>query len=287
MEFVKTKHYNFLKKFFENKVHINLFVYGPKGTGKTQTIEAIHRDMDKPYFRVNISIETDEDSLIGGFRLINGDTVFDKGPVIKAMESGATLLLDEIDMGHPQRLMCLQSILEGSGYLIKRTNEFVRAKEGFKIIATANTKGYGDESGQYVGAQILNGAFKDRFSAFYEINYPSEEDEVEILQQINDHYKENYFPDATGDNVVSQQTIKNLVTWAHKVRNTHTNIDDESISIRKLIDIIKTNFFIGDLKESISLCLGGYPTDSKEGFIETFDIIIGDKEPEVSYKVWS
>lgn len=273
MQFVKTDDYNNLKKFAEKDMFYNIFIYGPKGCGKTKTIEKIHEELNKTLIRVNITIETDEDSLIGGFRLRNGETVFDKGPVLLAMEQGATLLLDEIELGHPQRLMCLQSIIEGSPYHIKRTNELIYPKKGFKIWATGNTKGSGDETGQYIGAQILNAAFKDRFSAFFEFNYPNETIETQILQEAVKSVEAEGFESSFK---LGDKQIKRLVTWANKIRSTKDMDIDESISTRKLIDIVKGSYVVGDLVTSIENCIRGYPNECIDAFMKIFELIDDD-----------
>lgn len=274
--FIQTESYLNLERFAKNDMFFNVFVFGPKGCGKTKTIEDIHIKNNKKLIRVNISIETDEDSLIGGFRLRNNETVLDKGPVLVAMEEGATLLLDEVDQGHPQRLMCLQSILEGSPYLIKRTNELVYPKPGFKVWATANTKGSGDDTGHYVGAQILNGAMKDRFSTFISFEYPTKEIEKSILMSINDETQKEFFPKTSK---LTEKQIGKLVNWANLIRNNENEFEiDETISTRKLIDIVKCSFFYNDLKRSILSCINGYPSEYIDAFIKTYELLDDDGE---------
>jgi MoxR-like ATPase len=271
MSFIKTDHYKKLEKFAQNDVFFNMFFFGPKGSGKTKTIERVHLDLDKPLIRTNISIETDEDSLIGGFRLEDGNTTFHRGPALLAMEQGATLLLDEVDQGHPQRLMCLQSILEGSGYFIKRTNQMVYPKKGFRVWATANTKGSGDETGQYIGAQILNGAMKDRFSAFYEFKYPVAEAEEGILKGIRSDLENGDFKNSRVR--AKDELITKLVNWANHVRNRDGEWEtDESISTRKLIDILKANYIVGSIKDAIHMCISGYPSDYVQAFMEIYNL---------------
>lgn len=279
MSFVKTNTYDFLENFFKDDMFFNIYVVGPKGAGKTRTILKIHENLDRPIYRVNISIETDEDSLIGGFRLKNGETVFDYGPVIRAMKEGATLLLDEIDLGHPQRLMCLQSILEGSGYHIKRTDERIFPKKGFKIIATANTKGAGDETGQYVGTQILNAAMKDRFSIFYEFDYPSESVEKEILSDQRSEIEEEL--DIIGTKKFTDDMIGKVVKWSAKIRqNMADDTSEDIISTRKLIDIVKCFYYVGDLQTAIKYSIAGYPKEYVDAFMNAYDLINDDAKPD-------
>jgi len=262
--FIKTKEYDEIKEFLDTDMFLNVYVSGPKGCGKTKTILQVHEDIGKPIIRTNITIESDEDSLMGNIRLKDGNTFFEKGPVLRAMEQGSTLLLDEIDLGSSQRLMCIQSVLEGNAYHIKKNNELVEPKQGFKIIATANTKGSGDDSGQYVGAQFLNAAFKDRFSIFYDFDYYSKEVEKKILQEI-----------AKDNNVsIIESDIDDLIMWSDKIRNSKDNIfNDETISTRKLIDIVKTFKLTKDIKKAIKYAISGLPKDYVESFLQAYELM--------------
>lgn len=264
--FVPFGDYEDVEKVFLNRSNkLNVLVSGPKGCGKTQMIENIHAKNGLPLMRVNVTIESDEDSLMGGLRLVDGNTAFDKGPVLRAMEMGATLLLDEIDLGHPTKLMCLQSVLEHSGYLIKKTGEMVYPKEGFKIIMTANTKGRGDETGQYIGTQILNGAMLDRVSIFFDWYYPDQTTETKILNKL-----------AESISISCENENRKLVAWADGVRAGGVeNVDsDETISTRKLCDIVSAFSIYGDLKKAVARSIGGMDKSTVDGlllFLDTVD----------------
>ena len=264
MNFAKTPDYETLKKFLKNDMFFNIYVHGEKGCGKTASIIAIHEELGKGYIRVNVSIETDEDALIGRVWLRNGETVYEKGPVIQAMEEGKTLLLDEIDLGHPQRLMCLQSILEGSGYFIKKTNEMIYPKPGFRVIATANTKGSGDDTGNYIGTQMLNGAMIDRFSMFYHFSYASPEVETQILKMNRSVID--------GGNSVTDTFLSNLVTWANQIRKNDDYIE-HTVSTRKLIDIVKIFTIIPEEETAIRMGISAYPSEVIDAFANMYDLI--------------
>lgn len=244
---------------------LNMLISGPKGCGKTEMIHHIHAKHGLPMIRVNITIESDEDSLMGGLRLLNGNTVFDKGPVLRAMEAGITLLLDEVDLGHPTKLMCLQSVLEHKGYHIKKTGEMVHAKPGFKIISTANTKGRGDETGQYIGTQILNSAMLDRISLFFDWNYPEEATEKKILNKKAERIQLT-LPEAIN---------KSLVIWANGIRagNVEDVDTDETISTRKLCDIVETYRIFKDVKKAIRRSISGFDNPTVEAFLAYYDTI--------------
>ena len=232
-QYCKTEYFDDLQKILNRNIFFPVMISGPTGVAKTMTVEEVCSSLNRELFRVNITIESDEDSLMGGFRLKNGDTVFDKGPVIRAMERGAILLLDEIDLGSPSKMMCLQSILEGKGYLIKRTGEYVRPAAGFNIIGTCNTKGQGDESGLFNATQILNEAMLDRFHIMFEAKFPNEDDEKKILMGYVDKFSIN-------DDKIEEH-VDILVKFANNVRDTieKTNDMDHNISTRRLVGIIE------------------------------------------------
>lgn len=269
--FVPYGDYDLLKKIYETDLFFNVLVSGPKGCGKTQAILHIHDTLEKPVHRVNITVESDEDSLMGGFRLAGGETYFDKGPVIKAMEEGATLLLDEVDLGHPMKLLCLQSVLEGHGYLIKKTKEWVKPKEGFKIIATANTKGSGDDTGSYVGTQVLNAAMLDRIDAFFDWDYPDETTERVILTKLSDSLQAN----------MTEDNIKQLVNWARHIRHENTYENTETISTRKLCAIVKCFKIYENIDKAIDLCINGYTDDRIYAYRTLYDSLSPEDETRV------
>lgn len=271
--FVPNGNYSDILTFLEAEEFIPMLLTGPTGLGKTKMIDQIHAKLRKPLVRVNITIESDEDSLMGGFRLREGSTYFDKGPVVRAMEMGATLLLDELDLASPGRILCLQSVLEGVGYLIKKTSEFVRPAPGFQVVATANTKGAGDESGVYIATNTLNGAMMDRFTLFFECEYPTESVETKILNRALEVFEFK----------MPQAEIELLVKWAAQIRsNKSSDLDLEySISTRRLVDIIKVNKILnGNLDAAIDMCLKRFDGPHSQAFKDIYKALKPKKAGE-------
>lgn len=253
-----------LKQVLKSGMFFPVLVTGLSGNGKTYTIKQLCAELKRPLVRVNLTDETDEDDLIGGFRLIDGDTRFFKGPVIRAMELGAVLLLDEIDLAHPARIMCLQSILEGSDYLIKKTGERVFPQPGFTIIATANTKGRGSSDGRFIGANVLNDAFLERFPVTFEQDYPAPNIEVKILKKLNTL-------SLNIDSKVADPFIASLVDWAQITRKTFLDGGtEELISTRRLVHILRAFNIFGDKLSAIQYCVNRFDEDSKNSFIDLY-----------------
>ena len=248
------------------------FVSGLSGNGKTFQIEQACAKLNREYVRVQISPETDEDDLIGGFRLIKGETVFQKGPVIKAMEAGAVLMIDEIDRG-TNKIMCLQGVLEGKPVLIKKTGEVVEPKDGFNVIATANTKGKGSEDGRYSGATVIDDAFLERFTITLEQTFPTIATEEKIVMKHMSKFE-----------AVDEEFAKLLVGWADAIRKTFYDEGiDEVISTRRLCHIVQTFSIFGKRDKAIALCVNRFDDDTKEAFIDLYekvDATINDPEPE-------
>ena len=244
-----------------------LFITGLSGNGKTLSVEQACAKNNRDLIRVNITIETDQDDLVGGFRLKDGETVWHDGPVIEAMKRGAILLLDEIDLAS-NKILCLQSILEGKGYFIKKTNQWVQPAPGFNIIATANTKGRSDDSGRFIGTNVLNEAFLERFAITFEQQYPTPAIEAKILTRVF----------ATLGNQVSDKLVSNLVDWADIIRRTYRDggIEDV-ISTRRLVNIAKAITIWGDTNKAIELCTNRFDTDTKRVFVELFQKVSGDE----------
>jgi cobaltochelatase CobS len=208
---------------------------------------------------VNITIETDEDDLLGGFRLVNGETKFMPGPVIEAMERGCTLLLDECDLGS-NKLLALQPVLEGKGIYLKKINKWVLPKDGFNVIATANTKGKGSEDGRFIGTNILNEAFLERFAITLEQPYATAATEKKIVLGSMKKY-----------GVVDEDFATNLVTWAEVIRKTfYDGGVDEVISTRRLDHIVKAVAIFGDKMKSIELCVARFDGDTKDSFLDLY-----------------
>ncbi len=263
--FVSFGNFNTIKTIIKSKMFYPIFVTGLSGNGKTFGVEQACAATKREVIRVNFTVETDEDDLIGGFRLVNGDTKFFKGPVIKAMELGAVLLLDEIDLGNPAKIMCLQSILEGKGYFIKKTGEFVTPKEGFTVVATANTKGKGSDDGRFIGTNVLNEAFLERFPITCEQSYPSVNIEKKILAKVFDSL--GIVNNKTDDIKFSEK----LVDWADVIRSTfYDGGVDEIISTRRLVHIAKAYSIFGDRMKSIDLCINRFDEDTKLSFRDLY-----------------
>jgi hypothetical protein len=235
------------------------YVSGLSGNGKTFMIEQACAKLGKEFIRVQINPETDEDDLIGGFRLINGETVFAKGPVLKAMESGAILLLDEIDRA-TNKIMCLQGILEGKPVLVKKTGETISPAKGFNVFATANTKGKGSDDGRFTAASILDDAFLERFTISIDMQFPGLAIEKKIL---NKHMVKFDVEDI--------EFVTKLVTWADIIRKTfYDDGVDEVISTRRLCHIVQTFSIFNDRMKSIDLCVSRFDEDTKIAFLDLY-----------------
>ena len=264
--FVPFGNFSMIKTILASKMFYPIFVTGLSGNGKTFSVEQACASLSRETIRVNFTVETDEDDLIGGFRLVDGETKFFKGPVIKAMERGSVLLLDEIDLGNPAKIMCLQSILEGSGYFIKKTGEFIKPASGFTVVATANTKGKGSEDGRFIGTNVLNEAFLERFPVTCEQEYPSVATEKKILGKVFDSL-----------NITDKEFINKLVDWADIIRRTYFEGGvDEIISTRRLVHIAKAFSIFNDRMSAIDLCINRFDEDCKLSFKDLYTKIDSD-----------
>ena len=264
--FVKWGYFNDVKQIIQSKMFYPMYVAGLSGNGKTMMIEQVCANLNREYVRVQITPETDEDDLIGGFRLLNGETVFAKGPVIKAMEAGAILLIDEIDRGS-NKLMCLQGVLEGKPVLIKKTGEVITAAPGFNVIGTANTKGKGDDAGRFISASIIDEAFLERFTITLEQPYASSAVEKRII--INH---------MTKFGVNDTEFADKLVTWGQAIRKTFEDGGvDDIISTRRLCHIVQTFSIFGNRKKAIELCVNRFDVDTRAAFIDLYEKM--DAEP--------
>jgi hypothetical protein len=257
--FVKWGNFTDINKIIKSRMFYPTYVTGLSGNGKTFMIEQACAIADREYVRVQISPETDEDDLIGGFRLLNGETVFQKGPVIKAMEQGAILLIDEIDRG-TNKIMALQGVLEGKPVLIKKTGEVIEPADGFNIIATANTKGKGSDDGRFTAATIIDEAFLERFTITVEQSYPTIAIEKKIL--INHMKKFECLDD---------EFVTHLVGWADTIRKTFEDEGvDEVISTRRLCHIVQTFSIFGKREKAVELCISRFDQDTKEAFLDLY-----------------
>lgn len=248
-----------LVKMIKSEMFYPVYVSGLSGNGKTFMVEQACSKLNREFIRVQINPETDEDDLLGGFRLINGETVFSKGPVLKAMENGAILLLDEIDRA-TNKIMCLQGILEGKPVLVKKTGETISPAPGFNVIATANTKGKGSEDGRFTAASIIDEAFLERFTVAIDQKFPSPSIETKIL---NNHMSKFGAEDA--------DFVEKLITWADIIRKTfYDDGVDEVISTRRLCHIAQTYSIFKNRAKAIDLCIARFDEDTKSAFLDLY-----------------
>jgi len=272
--FVPWGSFHDIVKIIKSEMFYPVYVSGLSGNGKTFMVEQAAAKLGREFIRVQINPETDEDDLLGGFRLIDGETVFAKGPVLKAMENGAILLLDEIDRA-TNKIMCLQGILEGKPVLVKKTGEVVQPAKGFNVIATANTKGKGSEDGRFTAASIIDEAFLERFTISIDQKFPSLAIEKKIILKHMDKYVPS---DASGDTTAEDFADK-LVTWADIIRKTfYDDGVDEVISTRRLCHIVQTFSIFGDKTKAIDLCISRFDEDTKAAFVDLYSKVDSGEE---------
>ena len=263
--FVKFGPFGDLKKIVQSKLFYPAFITGLSGNGKTLSVEQSCAQLGRELIRVNITIETDEDDLIGGFRLVNGETVWHNGPVTEALQRGAVLLLDEIDLAS-NKILCLQSILEGKGVFLKKIGKFVTPSDGFQVFATANTKGKGSEDGRFIGTNVLNEAFLERFPVTFEQEYPNPTQEIKILENVARDLK-----------VVAPDFCKRLADWADIIRKTfYDGGIEEVISTRRLVHIIRAYSIFNDKAKAIQVCVNRFDDETKQAFLELYDKVDAD-----------
>jgi len=262
--FVSFGNFSDIKKIVKSRIFYPVFITGLSGNGKTFGVEQACAQLKRELIRVNITVETDEDDLIGGFRLVDGNTAWHNGPVIEALQRGAILLLDEIDLAS-NKIMCLQSILEGKGVFLKKTGQYIQPSPGFNIIATANTKGKGSDDGRFIGTNVLNEAFLERFALTFEQEYPSAKVETQIMTKLC----------AELELTDTEEFVKNLSTWAEIIRKTFAEGGvDEVISTRRLIHIIRAYAIFKNAEKSISVCLNRFDDDTKQSFLDLYEKIM-------------
>ena len=262
--YVQFGNYASVRKVIQSRQFYPIFITGLSGNGKTMSVEQACAATKRELIRVNITIETDEDDLIGGFRLVDGDTVWHNGPVIEALERGAVLLLDEIDLAS-NKILCLQSVLEGKGVFLKKIGKYVKPAQGFNVIATANTKGKGSDDGRFVGTNILNEAFLERFPVTFEQDYPSATVETKILQNAG----------------ADDQFAENLVKWAGVIRKTFFDGGvDEVITTRRLVHIVQAYQIFGDRLDAITKCVNRFDDDTKQSFLDLYTKVDAGEDSE-------
>ena len=263
--FVKFGNFNDLRKIIQSRLFYPTFITGLSGNGKTFSIEQACAQLGRELIRVNITIETDEDDLIGGFRLVNGETVWHNGPVIEALQRGAVLLLDEIDLAS-NKILCLQSILEGKGVFLKKIGKHITPAEGFNVFATANTKGKGSDDGRFIGTNVLNEAFLERFPVSFEQEYPTPANEMKILVNVADQL-----------GCLDKDFTKRLVDWADIIRKTfYDGGIEEIISTRRLVHIIRAYSIFDDKAKAIQVCVNRFDDETKQAFLELYDKVDAD-----------
>ena len=267
--FVTFGDYSSVKSIIASKKFYPIFITGLSGNGITLGVTQACAEKKREMIRVNITIETDEDDLLGGYRLRDGQTVWQNGPVIEAMERGAVLLLDEIDLAS-NKIMCLQPILEGNGVFVKKINKFVKPALGFTVVATANTKGKGSEDGQFIGTNVLNEAFLERFPITFEQKYPSVKIETKIISKMLET-----------ENAKDDEYATNLVNWADIIRKTYSEGGvDEIISTRRLVHIAKAYSIFRNKLKAVEVCTNRFDDDTKQSFIDLYTKIDSGVNPE-------
>ena len=268
--FVKFGNFADLKKIVQSRLFYPTFITGLSGNGKTFGVEQACAQLGRELIRVNITVETDEDDLIGGFRLVNGETVWHNGPVIEALQRGAILLLDEVDLAS-NKILCLQSILEGKGVFLKKIGTWVEPAAGFNVIATANTKGKGSDDGRFIGTNVLNEAFLERFPVTFEQEYPTPATEIKILLRV-----------AASVGKYDETFCKRLVDWADIIRKTFFDGGvDELISTRRLVHILRAYSIFDDKAKAIQVCLNRFDDETKQAFMDLYDKVDTDVQFEV------
>ena len=265
--FVQFGSFQDVKKIIQSRLFYPTFITGLSGNGKTFSVEQACASLKRELIRVNITIETDEDDLIGGFRLLNGQTVWHNGPIIEALERGSILLLDEIDLAS-NKILCLQSILEGKGVFLKKIGRYVKPAPGFNVIATANTKGKGSDDGRFIGTNVLNEAFLERFPVTFEQDYPAPSIENKILKNVADSLK-----------VKDIDFCKRLVDWGDIIRKTfYDGGIEEIISTRRLVHIVRAFSIFKDKAKAIKVCVNRFDDETKQSFLELYDKVDADFE---------
>jgi MoxR-like ATPase len=270
--FVPFGNFSDLVSIMKSEMFYPVFVTGLSGNGKTFGVEQAAAKAGREMFRINITVETDEDDLLGGFRLVDGETVWFDGPVVEAMRKGAVLLLDEVDLAST-KIMCLQPVLEGKGVFLKKINEFVECSPGFNVVATANTKGKGDDTGNFIGAGVLNEAFLERFPITVEQDYPSNTVEKKILGKVFDAL-----------NINDSEFIEKLVNWADIIRKTYTEgAIDELVTTRRLVHISNAYAIFGmDRMKAISMCVNRFDDETKTAMIDLYTKVDAGVETEAT-----
>jgi len=269
--FVPFGNFSDLENIIKSKIFYPAYISGPTGNGKSTMVEQICAKHKRPLIRINLNMMTDEEQLIGSKTLEDGNVEIVEGPVLIAMRNGTTLLLDEIDAGSANTLLCLQPILEGKPYYFKLKNEMIIPAAGFNILATANTKGKGSDDGRYIGTNVLNEAFLERFAVTFEQEYPQAKVEVKIIKNLMETFQ-----------CVDVEFAETLVKWAEAIRRTFDDGGvDETITTRRMIHIVRAFAIFKDRKKAVELCCNRFDSATKVAFQDLFDKV-SNPEPEVT-----
>lgn len=268
--FVPFGNYSDLENIIKSRIFYPAYISGPTGNGKSTMVEQICAKHKRPLIRVNLNMMTDEEQLIGSKTLEDGNVRVVEGPVLIAMRAGMTLLLDEIDAGAANTMLCLQPILEGKPYYFKLTNEMIVPAEGFNIIATANTKGKGSDDGRYIGTNVLNEAFLERFAVTFEQEYPNAKTEVKIIKNLMESYS-----------CVDEEFAETLVKWAEAIRKTFDDGGvDETITTRRMIHIVRAFAIFKKREKAVELCCNRFDAATKSAFVDLYDKV-ANPQPEI------
>ena len=267
--FVPFGNFSDLENIIKSKIFYPAYISGPTGNGKSTMVEQICAKHKRPLIRINLNMMTDEEQLIGSKTLEDGNVEIVEGPVLIAMRNGTTLLLDEIDAGSANTLLCLQPILEGKPYYFKLKNEMIIPTPGFNVLATANTKGKGSDDGRYIGTNVLNEAFLERFAVTFEQDYPNAKVEVKIIKNLMESFQ-----------CVDEEFAETLVKWAEAIRRTFDDGGvDETITTRRMIHIVRAFAIFKDRKKAVELCCNRFDSATKNAFQDLFDKV-SNPEPE-------
>tara|TARA_R110000796_G_scaffold34020_6_gene87989 strand:- start:25846 stop:27015 length:1170 start_codon:yes stop_codon:yes gene_type:complete len=268
--FVPFGNYSDLENIIKSRIFYPAYISGPTGNGKSTMVEQICAKHKRPLIRVNLNMMTDEEQLIGSKTLEDGNVRVVEGPVLIAMRAGMTLLLDEIDAGAANTMLCLQPILEGKPYYFKLTNEMIVPAEGFNVIATANTKGKGSDDGRYIGTNVLNEAFLERFAVTFEQEYPNAKTEVKIIKNLMEFYS-----------CVDEEFAETLVKWAEAIRKTFDDGGvDETITTRRMIHIVRAFAIFKKREKAVELCCNRFDAATKSAFVDLYDKV-ANPQPEI------
>lgn len=272
--YVSFGNFSDVKRIVKSGMFYPVFITGLSGNGKTVSVEQACAQLKRELIRVNVTVETDEDDLLGGFRLVDGETVWHDGPVVNALKRGAVLLLDEIDLAS-NKIMCLQSVLEGKGVFLKKINQYVKPAAGFNVVATANTKGKGSDDGRFIGTNVMNEAFLERFPITFEQSYPSMTVEKKILMNLMNTFE-----------TVDEEFVDKLIVWADTIRKTfYDGGVDEIITTRRLVHIVQAFAIFKNRKKAINMCINRFDDDTKSSFLDLYKNIDASVVDELTLEV--